>query len=73
MSIKKLRTEQKLSQQKLAELTGLSVSFISKVESGRISSPSLHNLGRIYRALGLTEMQLVNELIKLLKRNIDNQ
>jgi len=48
--IKSLRSDRKLSQEKLAEETGLTRNFISLIECGQ-SNPSIGNLAAISRVL----------------------
>lgn len=49
-NIKKYRTERKLSQNTLAEITDLSVDYISLIETGK-RTPSLKSLCKIADAL----------------------
>jgi transcriptional regulator with XRE-family HTH domain len=51
--IKALRLERDLQQRQLAEKAGLTPSMISQIESGRLT-PSLHTLGKVAGALGVT-------------------
>ena len=51
--IQQLRKLKKMSQADLAEYTGMSVSYISHIETGR-KKPSLESLVRIASALGIT-------------------
>src|SRR5687767_14731127 len=51
--IKALRVERELQQRQLAEKAGLTPSMVSQIESGRLS-PSLHTLGKIATALGVS-------------------
>jgi transcriptional regulator with XRE-family HTH domain len=57
--VRALRKKRGLTQEQLAEATGLSVNFISFVERG-IKSPSLANMGRIAKALNVPVMELFN-------------
>lgn len=50
--IKQLRKEQNLTQEKLAELTGLSLDFIGKIEVN-INKPGLKSLIKIANALDI--------------------
>jgi transcriptional regulator with XRE-family HTH domain len=61
--IKALRLERKLTLQEVAERTGLTRSWLSKVENFRVT-PSLPALGHIAEALGTTVAQLVAGLEK---------
>ncbi len=58
--IKAKRKEAKLSLQELAEQTGLTASFLSKVERGE-SSPSIESLRKIGRALGVPIFYFLTE------------
>lgn len=48
--IKDIRLERKISQRKLAELAGISNTYLSDIEVGR-TNPSLNTLGKIANAL----------------------
>ena len=48
--IKDIRLEKKISQRKLAELAGISNTYLSDIEVGR-TNPSLKTLGKIADAL----------------------
>ena len=58
--IKEERTKAKMSQEKLAELVGVSRQAVTKWESG-LSSPSTDNLFRIAEVLGTTVDILTKE------------
>jgi transcriptional regulator with XRE-family HTH domain len=51
--IRALRVERALRQRQLAEKADLTPSMVSQIESGRLS-PSLHTLGKLAGALGVT-------------------
>lgn len=51
--LKELRMKKGLTQEELAEKTGLSVTFVGLVERG-INTPSLETCNKIARALGIT-------------------
>ena len=57
--IQELRTLKKMSQADLAEQTGMSVSYISHIETGS-KHASLESVGRIANALGITVDQVLN-------------
>ena len=59
--IRYYRIKQKLSQEKLAEKSNLSLNFISKLETGRISNISLNKLLNICKALGIQLGKLVGD------------
>ena len=46
-----LRSEQKLTQQELADRTGINRSYISKIENGK-ANPSLKTMKRLAAAMG---------------------
>ena len=57
--IQQLRKLKKMSQADLAEYTGMSVSYISHIETG-IKHASLESIIRIANALGITVDQVLN-------------
>jgi len=57
--IQQLRKLKKMSQAELAEYTGMSVSYISHIETG-IKHASLESVVRIANALGITVDQVLN-------------
>lgn len=57
--IKRVRKEKKLTQIKLAEKAGIAQSFLSNIEND-LQSPSLRNLKKISKALGVS----LNDLLK---------
>ena len=59
--IRYYRMKQKLSQEKLAEKSNLSLNFISKLETGRISNISLNKLLNICKALDIRLGKLVGD------------
>ena len=63
--IRELRDKRGLTREALAEKTGVSAVYIKKLEAGERTSPSLHALARIARALGAT---LQIELVERRKR-----
>lgn len=60
-NLKSLRKEQKLTQKALAELSGISYSMVSKLESGEQKNPSLVTLELLANALHVTVSQLTND------------
>ncbi|MGH2497332.1 MAG: helix-turn-helix domain-containing protein [Ktedonobacteraceae bacterium] len=52
-----LRRDRDLTQEQLAELTGLSVNFISLVETGH-SSPTAETISKLAKGLGVNEGEL---------------
>ena len=59
-NIKKLRTEQGLSQDRLSKLADVSYNSIIKLETGGILNPTIETLQKISKALGVS----VDDLIK---------
>lgn len=55
--IKELRTEAKLSQEKLGEITGLDRTYISGIERG-VRNPSLKNIEKLAKALKVSVSDL---------------
>jgi transcriptional regulator with XRE-family HTH domain len=55
----RLRAKRRLTQEALADATGLSVSYISMLERGQ-RTPPLETLGRIAEALGTTGAKLIS-------------
>lgn len=58
--LKKLRLAQELTVAQLAEKTGFSNAFISRVENFRMN-PSLNSLAKLAKALGITMSELFQE------------
>ena len=59
-NIRRIRKEQGLTQQQLAEKAGVSVHYVSAIERGG-QTPSLTTLGRLSRALGIGIALLLEE------------
>jgi len=59
-AVRAQRKQAQLSQEKLAEKSDLSTVFISRVERG-VESPSVDNLVKIARALGVRVRDLVGQ------------
>jgi transcriptional regulator with XRE-family HTH domain len=60
-AIRALRAEAKLSQKALAERSGLSVSWISRLESGQ-HEPTFGSMRRLARGLGVSLAKLAKEI-----------
>jgi transcriptional regulator with XRE-family HTH domain len=56
--VKQLRAEHGLTQERLADASGLHVTYIAGIESGR-RNPSLKSLESLARGLGITVSELV--------------
>lgn len=59
LKVKLERAKRKLSQEKLAELSGISKNFVGAIERGE-SSPTIDTLAKIADALGLTFSELTD-------------
>ena len=59
-NIKKLRTAQELSQDRLSKLADVSYNSIIKLETGGILNPTIETFQKISKALGVS----VDDLIK---------
>ncbi len=57
--VKEFRNQKGWSQQKLAEITGLSFNTITKIEQGVGDSPTLKTLLKLANAFGVTLDRLV--------------
>lgn len=59
-NIKKLRRQQKISQDRLSKLADLSLNTVVSIETGTNSNPTIETLTKIAKALGVG----VDDLIK---------
>lgn len=64
-TLKSLRIEKGFTQEKLAELSNLDVTFISKMENGKLQ-PSLTTIFSISQALGVKASYLIDRIEKLI-------
>lgn len=62
-ALKSLRNEKGFTQEKLAELSNLDVTFISKMENGKLQ-PSLTTIFSISQALGVKASYLIDRIEK---------
>jgi len=53
-NIKKIRLQQRLSQEKLARLTDISLNTLTKIESGFTKRPSIQTVYKIAKALNIS-------------------
>jgi len=53
-NIKKLRQQKKLSQEKLARLTNISLNTLTKIESGFTKRPSIQTIHKIAKMLDVS-------------------
>jgi transcriptional regulator with XRE-family HTH domain len=58
-NIRALRQKRKLSQEKLARLTDISLNTLTKIESGFTKRPSIQTVHKIAKALNITIDKLV--------------
>lgn len=58
-NLKSIRKKQNISQRKLAQISGVSYSMVSKLETGEQKNPSLDTLDKIAVALDVTVSQLM--------------
>ena len=58
-NIKTLRQRKKLSQEKLARLTDISLNTLTKIESGYTKRPSVQTIHKIAKVLGVSMDDLV--------------
>lgn len=58
-NIKKIRQQKKLSQEKLARLTDISLNTLTKIESGFTKRPSVQTIHKIAKALEVSIENLV--------------
>lgn len=58
-NIRALRQKRKLSQEKLARLTDISLNTLTKIESGFTKRPSIQTIHKIAKALSVTLDELV--------------
>ena len=57
--VKKLREDQGLTQAALAKRAGVTEAYVSMIESGKRTTPSLPTLKRLARALGVAVVELL--------------
>ncbi|RVU71750.1 MULTISPECIES: helix-turn-helix domain-containing protein [Lactobacillus] len=69
--ISRRRREQKLTQEDLAELSDLSVNFISRLERTKDQNISIQKLDAIARALNTTTPELINSAYRFKKVKSD--
>lgn len=74
-NVRKLRKEQGLTQERLAELSDISIAYLSKIENNKANNVSLLITYRLAEALGVTAGYLVgqSDLDKMLDEEIINR
>ena len=74
-NVRKLRKEQGLTQEKLAELSDISIAYLSKIENNKANNVSLLITYRLAEPLGVTAGYLVgqSDLDKMLDEEILNR
>lgn len=60
-NIKKIRQQKKLSQERLARLTDISLNTLTKIESGFTKRPAIQTIKKIADALEMTIDELIKE------------
>lgn len=68
-SVKRHRKQKGLSQQMLAEITGISPKFLSDVECGKCNAPSIITVIKLARALEKTVSELLEPQSTLTEKN----
>jgi len=61
-NIRKLRLQKKLTQEKLARLSGISLNTLTKIESGFAKTPNIKTVVKISKALNVSLDKLVGDL-----------
>lgn len=61
VNVKKIREQKSMTQDDLATKTGLTVGYVSLIESGQ-RSPSMGALSKLAKGLGVAEADLVKEV-----------
>jgi len=59
-NLKKLRKQKGLSQDRLSKLADVSYNTVIKLESGRITNPTIETLQKLAKALGVSVDKLLN-------------
>lgn len=65
MKIKLARIEQKLTVLQLSQINGMSDSYLSRVENGKVNSPGLRLYLRIFNSLGMQPSEFFKILDEL--------
>lgn len=59
--IRSLRRQQKITQERLAEMSGMTVNYLSKIERGSVSNISAEKLSKIAATLNVSMDELFND------------
>ena len=72
--IRQLRKEKKLSQTDIRKITGIEASYVSRIETGKIKSPSVKTMLKIAEALETTVENIIQKAIRelCLSSNLGN-
>ncbi|MCM8797160.1 MAG: helix-turn-helix domain-containing protein [Candidatus Omnitrophica bacterium] len=63
-NIRKIRKQKKLTQEKLARLSNISLNTLTKIESGFAKAPNIKTIVKISKALGVSVDRLVENYLK---------
>lgn len=61
-ALKKLRFEKKLTQEQLAEISGIDYKYLQKLEGQNPSSPALSTLEKLAKGLNITLSEFVQKI-----------
>lgn len=61
-TLKSLRTSKRMTQEELAELSGIDYKYLQKLESQNPSSPTLSTLKKLSTGLGITLTDLISHI-----------
>jgi len=62
-NIRKIRQQKKLTQEKLARLSDISLNTLTKIESGFAKTPNIKTVIKIAKALGVSVDKLVENYL----------
>lgn len=62
-NIKKIRKQKKLTQEKLARLSDISLNTLTKIESGFAKSPNIKTVVKIAKALNVSVERLIENYL----------
>lgn len=70
--MRSLRTEKKMTQAEVAEKSGISEKYYSRIETGK-NSPSLEKLSAIAKTLGVSLFSLINDRIDEMENRVEKE